>query len=88
MLWKELEDRIYKILQNIDLTDREKAELILIEFNQYEPTAKPLEVSMLPLRDRINDLLSESIYHYMENNISCIEIVNLIMNEINKKSVI
>ena len=45
MLWKELEDRIYTILQNIDLTDREKAELILIEFNQYTPTAKPLEGS-------------------------------------------
>ena len=45
MIWKELEDRIYKILQNIDLTNREKAELILIEFNQYTPTAKPLEGS-------------------------------------------
>jgi len=40
MLWKELEDRIYTILQNIDLTDREKAELILIEFNQYTPRQK------------------------------------------------
>ena len=43
MLWKELEGRIYTILKNIDLTDREKAELILIEFNQYEPTAKTLK---------------------------------------------
>jgi len=35
MLWKELEDRVYKIIRNFDITDREKAELILIEFNQY-----------------------------------------------------
>lgn len=35
MLWKELEDRVYKIIRNSDITDREKAELILIEFNQY-----------------------------------------------------
>jgi len=41
MLWKELEDRVYTILKNIDLTDREKAELILIEFNQY-PDKKSL----------------------------------------------
>ena len=35
MLWKELEDRVYAIIRKFGLTDRDKAELIMIEFNQY-----------------------------------------------------
>lgn len=47
MRWMELEERVLAIIK-YNVTDREKAELILIEFNQYEPETERLVEYTVP----------------------------------------